>query len=318
MKCEQFYLIFLSCSKHGPNEHPIKDEHGHHKYVHKKSQSKINHYSKDQDTLVLSSDLPVKEPHIAEINEKIRHNPSLIELKPNVYPKESDHYHHHTKHSAPSHSSAQHDFHELGGYQPVKFRPHYEIKGYRPPMQQAHHLEEYEGPSSYSSSSSEYFQPSSSSHSHEQPHVISYKPSSPVILVKKPEIKKVKLITPGLKQYATIKHINRNDYLNYNKNRPRQEERGEKIIHYRRNPRMLLSIPQYAPDFAWLNRVIKRETTKNCCINYILEHMRENLFIFFCAVYFFTIIFFFLSRVCDCGFDRQEGINWINCQIIKL
>jgi hypothetical protein len=222
--------------------------------VHKKSQSKINHYSKDQDTLVLSSDLPVKEPYIAEVNEKTRHNPTLIELKPNVVPKESDSLHHHFNKHSHSHSHhAQHDFHEMS-YQPIKFRPTYEIKGYRPAApapqphssHQAHHLEDYEGPSSYTSSSAEYYP----SHEHtSQPHVISYKPAAPapVLLVKKPEIKKVKYITPGLKQFATIKHINRNDYLNYNKNlRPRQEERGEKVIHYRRNPRML---PQYAPDF---------------------------------------------------------------------
>jgi hypothetical protein len=194
----------------------------------------------------------VKEPYIAEINEKIRHNPTLVELKPNVVPKESDSLHHHFNKHSHSHSHhSQHDFHEMM-YQPIKFRPTMEIKGYRPApapqlhsSHQAHHLEDYEGPSSYSSSSSEYY----NSHEHSpQPHVISYKPApSPVLLVKKPEIKKVKLITPGLKQFATIKHINRNDYLNYNKNlRPRQEERGEKVIHYRRNPRML---PQYAPDF---------------------------------------------------------------------
>ena len=41
--------------KHGPNSHPIKDDHGHHKYVDKYSQSKINHYSKDQDSIILSS-----------------------------------------------------------------------------------------------------------------------------------------------------------------------------------------------------------------------------------------------------------------------
>lgn len=41
--------------QHGPNSHPIIDEHGNQKYVDKTSQSKINHYSKNQDTLILSS-----------------------------------------------------------------------------------------------------------------------------------------------------------------------------------------------------------------------------------------------------------------------
>lgn len=47
--------IVVQFQQHGPNEHPIIDEHGHHKYIDKKSQSKINHYSKNQDTIILSS-----------------------------------------------------------------------------------------------------------------------------------------------------------------------------------------------------------------------------------------------------------------------
>lgn len=46
--------------QHGPNSHPTIDEHGNHKYVDKESQSKINHYSKNQDTIILSSGTSVK------------------------------------------------------------------------------------------------------------------------------------------------------------------------------------------------------------------------------------------------------------------
>lgn len=247
--------IFLSChSQHGPNEHPIKDEHGHRKYVHKKSQSKINHYSKDQDTLILSSDIPVKEPHLAEVNEKTRYNPSLIELKPNVHLSEHDHHPH--SHYIPHHGGKHqsHDFHH-SEYQTSKLRPYVEMKGFKQPLlTPAHHLEEYEGPSSYSSSSGEYFGASSSQghSSHEQPQVVSYKPSPPVILVKKPaEVKKVKYITPGLKHYATLKHINRNDYLNFNKNRAPATTlpHDDAVIHYRRNPRTVYAVPRYASGF---------------------------------------------------------------------
>lgn len=262
------FLSFLpsrhsSHSQHGPNEHPIKDEHGHRKYVHKKSQSKINHYSKDQDTLILSSDIPVKEPYLAEVNEKTRYDPSLIELKPNVHLSESvnNPYAHHVPHHGAKHQhQQQHDFHHSDHYAP-KYRPqqhHHmmEIKAHKPTALTAHHLDDYEGPSSYSSSSAEYnFSPSSGhggSSSHEHPHVINYKPAppAPVILVKKPlELKKVKYITPGLKHYATVKHVNRNDFFNYNK--VRAQSGHDDVVHYRRSPRtsVLAAAQRYAADF---------------------------------------------------------------------
>ncbi|XP_035794652.1 uncharacterized protein LOC118467856 [Anopheles albimanus] len=71
---------------HGPNAHPVKDEHNehHHYYDEHHSQSKINHFSKGQDHLILSSDLPHHEKEIAEISEKKRPIPSILELKPHV------------------------------------------------------------------------------------------------------------------------------------------------------------------------------------------------------------------------------------------
>ncbi|KFB45763.1 AGAP006867-PA-like protein [Anopheles sinensis] len=76
---------------HGPNAHPVRDEssfdqhHQHHQhYDEHHSQSKINHFSKGQDHLILSSDLPQREKDIAEISEKKRPIPSILELKPHV------------------------------------------------------------------------------------------------------------------------------------------------------------------------------------------------------------------------------------------
>ncbi|XP_050074896.1 uncharacterized protein LOC126562427 [Anopheles maculipalpis] len=73
---------------HGPNAHPVRDhdhqEHKTHYYDEHHSQSKINHFSKGQDHLILSSDLPQHEKDIAEISEKKRPIPSILELKPHV------------------------------------------------------------------------------------------------------------------------------------------------------------------------------------------------------------------------------------------
>uniref|UniRef100_A0A1Q3FSJ7 Putative cuticular protein 141 rr-2 family n=1 Tax=Culex tarsalis TaxID=7177 RepID=A0A1Q3FSJ7_CULTA len=69
---------------HGPNAHPVEDEHQHFRYDEHHSQSKINHYSKNQDHIILSSDVPHHEQDIAELSEKKRPTPSLLELKPHV------------------------------------------------------------------------------------------------------------------------------------------------------------------------------------------------------------------------------------------
>ncbi|CRK86226.1 CLUMA_CG000222, isoform A [Clunio marinus] len=199
---------------HGPNSHPVRDEHGHHTYVDKKSQSKINHYSKDQDTIILSSDVPRDEAHVAEINEKIRYDPSILELKPNVHlgTSGSSHSHHHS-------------------YQPLKFRPTIEIKDYKP-GHEANHV----------SSQSQYGQYDSGvgSHSGKPVSNIQYKPGT-VVHVKKPELKKVKLITPGLKHYATVR--GRSDYDNFFRKRASFDAQynPKRLVQtiYRRSPREL-------------------------------------------------------------------------------
>lgn len=67
---------------HGPNTHPIPDGDENARYDSEHLQSKINHYSREQDTIILSSDLPQREPPIANIKDKRQPIPSLLELKP--------------------------------------------------------------------------------------------------------------------------------------------------------------------------------------------------------------------------------------------
>lgn len=79
---------------HGPNVHPHPDGEGddNHRYDRENLQSKINHYSKEQDTIILSSDLPRREPPIANLKDKKQAIPSLLELKPFVETKLPNNY----------------------------------------------------------------------------------------------------------------------------------------------------------------------------------------------------------------------------------
>lgn len=66
---------------HGPNVHP-QDPHHHGDETH--SQSKINHFSENQEHIILSSDLhPHKKP-IIDLNTDEKEVPSLFEVKPGV------------------------------------------------------------------------------------------------------------------------------------------------------------------------------------------------------------------------------------------
>lgn len=47
--------------KHGPNSHPTIEKDGTHSYLDNNAQSKINHFSKNQDTLILSSGIMTNE-----------------------------------------------------------------------------------------------------------------------------------------------------------------------------------------------------------------------------------------------------------------
>lgn len=64
----------------GPNVHPIPD----HSSDPTDSQSKINHYSKDQDHIVLSSSLEHSHDAVSDLSQSKKTIPGLIELKQNV------------------------------------------------------------------------------------------------------------------------------------------------------------------------------------------------------------------------------------------
>jgi hypothetical protein len=193
--------------------------------------------------LNLLLDVPVNEPGVAEINEKTRYNPSLLELKPNVElgaaPISHGQHGHSQSHGHHSHSHSQHVQHS---YQPLKFRPQAEIKEHKPSYV-THHSQPSNPSTSFTSGSDIIagtypgFQPS--------PQVS--KPKT-VIKLKKQEVKKLKLITPGLKHYATVpKFVARNDYNNYFRSRSALDEQRYLQGLYRRSPRSYL-VPQYAPD----------------------------------------------------------------------
>lgn len=128
-------------------------------------------------------DVPQHEAPVAEINEKTRYSPAILEIKPNVE-LTPGHNHHHTS----THETI---------YQPQKFSPSTEI--------QHPHGHKY-----YAETHHDY---KPSEHVYKPGTVISVK-HNPV-----PAVKKVKLIsTSGLKHFATHhKIISRNDYQKYSK-----------------------------------------------------------------------------------------------------
>lgn len=80
---------------HGPNVHPITEStHAKAMEDDRTSQSKINHYSKDQEHIVLSTDFHKKDPYI-DLNKSKKLAPSLVEIKPYTEHKPTvPHYHH--------------------------------------------------------------------------------------------------------------------------------------------------------------------------------------------------------------------------------
>jgi hypothetical protein len=215
--------------------------------------------------LSLLLDVPVDEPAVAEINEKTRYNPSILELKPNIHlgTAPSGHSHSHSQNHGHSHSNSHSHSHSHSqpqsyshsqpqSYQPLKFRPTLENNDHKPS-----YISHQSSPSN-SPSSSSYFENNQGdvvvgTHSGGfKPSPQITKPKQTVIKLKKQEVKKVKLITPGLKHYATAKFVARNDYNNYFRSRQSQDEQRDashRLIQglYRRSPRTLL-VPQYAPD----------------------------------------------------------------------
>lgn len=70
---------------HGPNVHPATDSpHGIIDEDDTSSQSKINHFSKNQEHIVLSSDLHPHKMPIIDLNKDEKIVPSLFEIKPDI------------------------------------------------------------------------------------------------------------------------------------------------------------------------------------------------------------------------------------------
>lgn len=108
---------------HGPNVHPVLDSpHGAVDPDDISSQSKINHFSKDQEHILLSSDLhPHKKP-IIDLNKDEKIVPSLFEIKPDIEKI--------VKHERPRYREPEETHHyeyEDDGFQP-SYSNHGEIK----------------------------------------------------------------------------------------------------------------------------------------------------------------------------------------------
>lgn len=176
--------------------------------------------------------MPTKESAVAEINEKTRQAPSILELKPNVVVGSSH------SHPPPPHYPQPHQ-----GYQPLKFRPSVNIHEINAPNLSNHHRPGEH----FVASKPEPFVPTAgyrpgTIHSVRKPEVITK-------IIKVPLTKVV--TTPGLKHFQTYpKFINRNDYSTYFRNRVSQENQREashRLVQnmYKRNSRNL--VPRYAP-----------------------------------------------------------------------
>lgn len=180
-------------------------------------------------------DVPIDEEHVADINEKKRYNPQILELKPNVHFSTSGQashpsQHHHLSGGSPHHSSVSNQ-----AYQPLKFRPTIEIKDFKP---------SYHSSQSHADVGTNSFTPSNHQQMQQKP---TYKPGN-VLAIKKPDVKKIKIVTPGLKHYATVKHVNRNDYANYFRSRASYEDQRDAsrrlVQNMYRQSRSI--VPQYA------------------------------------------------------------------------
>lgn len=118
---------------HGPNVHPITEStHAHPIEDDHSSQSKINHYSKNQEHILLTSDFKKKEP-IIDLNHSKKIVPSLVELKPysdhKTYTEHKPQVPHHYEHASASRYASffknddqpEEDFSEHdSGFQPMQ------------------------------------------------------------------------------------------------------------------------------------------------------------------------------------------------------
>lgn len=194
-------------------------------------------------------DVPQHEEGVAEINTKTRHNPSILELKPNVVLGYPDHSHHHPEHSHHhpeySHHHLEHSHHQkyLHEISPPDLSKFYHSGG-----NHGKYGEMNEG---------EYYSQSNTHESvgpYRSPSFYDPYKNSEIISSK---IKKVplKLITsPGLKHYATYpkfsSRTSRPDYSSYFRSRQIQVDE-QRDASRRMVQSMQKRSPQYmAPRYA--------------------------------------------------------------------
>lgn len=226
---------------HGPNDHPTPEHsHGH---GHEHSQSKINHYSKDQDHIILSSDIPGREKFIAEINEKTKETPDILEIS-----KGRPYY----GYKSPEVDIKPHSY---------RVKPHIDIKQIEAPdlskfrpVSSNIDYSKYLEPSSYDEmNEGEYFS-NGFSISGGSPYKFSgggYRGgSSNVVSSKIKKLPSKPLITLGLKHYASP----HKDYTSYFRNRQIDYDEEHDASRRRmvqrmqsRNPTLLI-VPKYAYD----------------------------------------------------------------------
>lgn len=109
---------------HGPNVHPVTEStHAHPIEDDHSSQSKINHYSKNQEHIVLSSDFNKKES-IIDLNHAKQSVPTLVELKPYAdehgSSKHVDHSSYYSSKQKKEHKFKPSDHYDFeDGFQPV-------------------------------------------------------------------------------------------------------------------------------------------------------------------------------------------------------
>ncbi|KAL7734391.1 hypothetical protein ACLKA6_010723 [Drosophila palustris] len=233
----------------GANSHPITETpEGEKSPNDDTSQSKINHYSKDQEHIVLSSDIkPIKKP-IEDLTHSHPRIPSLIEFKPHARIKQvpmemepdirnrlqqaRDNYYKEiaaaqklkedfSQKLQPNYADQESDWKALIVNEPKEYRPHYSQQASQPHQHPYYeHYKPKELPHNYLHKPSVPQQALHTSFSPSKP-----RPSNPEPISNHIHQKKIVHSTPGLKHYkykGVPKSFSRPDYSSYFQRKPKK------------------------------------------------------------------------------------------------
>ncbi|XP_023179181.2 uncharacterized protein LOC111605080 [Drosophila hydei] len=256
----------------GANSHPITETpEGESSPNDDTSQSKINHYSKDQEHIVLSSDIkPLKKP-IEDLTHSHPKIPSLIEFKPHARIKQvpmelepdirnrlqqaRDNYYKEiaaahkleefSQKLQPNYAVQESDWKAVIVNEPQEYRPHYSTSQ---PHQHPYyeHYQPKELPQNYLHKPTAALQSLHTSYSQSKPRPI--KNSEPIS--NHIHQKKIVHTTPGLKHYkykAVTKSFARPEYSSYFQRKPKKLH-GKSLAHTHRAPRPEGSGPVLFPQ----------------------------------------------------------------------